>query len=105
MTDERPMVLEVVASGKRMKPDDPREVLRPATDEELAQWEFDEAERLKGNAMFRRMERNGLLAASDWTQLPDADLSAGAKAAWKKYRQVLRDNPEGPWPEPPEVAR
>lgn len=34
-------------------------------------------------------QRNALLVASDWTQLPDAP-SAG-KAAWASYRQALRD--------------
>lgn len=35
-----------------------------------------------------RAERNNLLAASDWTQLPDASADA---AAWATYRQALRD--------------
>jgi len=35
-----------------------------------------------------RAERNRLLAASDWTQLPDASADA---AAWATYRQALRD--------------
>jgi hypothetical protein len=35
-----------------------------------------------------RAERNKLLAASDWTQLPDASADA---AAWAVYRQALRD--------------
>ena len=35
-----------------------------------------------------RAERNKLLAASDWTQLPDASADA---AAWATYRQALRD--------------
>lgn len=35
-----------------------------------------------------RAERNRLLAASDWTQLPDASADA---AAWAIYRQALRD--------------
>lgn len=33
-------------------------------------------------------ERNRLLVASDWTQLPDAPVDA---AAWATYRQALRD--------------
>lgn len=35
-----------------------------------------------------RAERDALLAASDWTQLPDAPVDA---AAWAVYRQALRD--------------
>ena len=35
-----------------------------------------------------RAERNRLLVASDWTQLPDAPVDA---AAWATYRQTLRD--------------
>jgi hypothetical protein len=35
-----------------------------------------------------RAERNKLLVASDWTQLPDAPVDA---AAWATYRQALRD--------------
>jgi hypothetical protein len=40
-----------------------------------------------------RAQRNSLLAASDWTQIPDADLTATAKTAWREYRQALRDLP------------
>jgi hypothetical protein len=35
-----------------------------------------------------RAERNKLLVASDWTQLPDAPVDA---VAWATYRQTLRD--------------
>jgi|LauGreDrversion4_2_1035121.scaffolds.fasta_scaffold42345_3 hypothetical protein len=35
-----------------------------------------------------RAERNGLLSASDWTQVADAPVD---KAAWATYRQALRD--------------
>jgi len=52
-----------------------------------------------------RKERNALLAASDWTVLGD---SPTPTAAWKAYRQALRDlpaNTEDPWnpvwPTPP----
>lgn len=41
-----------------------------------------------------RAERNRRIAASDWTQLPDAALTAEQKAAWASYRQALRDLPE-----------
>lgn len=38
-----------------------------------------------------RAERAVRLAASDWTQLPDAPLSTEQRAAWAVYRQSLRD--------------
>lgn len=38
-----------------------------------------------------RAERNALLTASDWTQMPDAPLDAMAKANWAHYRKALRD--------------
>lgn len=38
-----------------------------------------------------RRKRDDLLAASDWTQVLDAPLSAEAKEAWAEYRQALRD--------------
>ena len=41
-----------------------------------------------------RAERDRRLAASDFTQLPDAPFSAAAKTAWQTYRQALRDLPE-----------
>jgi len=54
-----------------------------------------------------RVERNALLASSDWTQSPDSPLDE-AKAEWATYRQELRDLPastEDPanptWPEVP----
>lgn len=38
-----------------------------------------------------RMTRDQMLAASDWTQVPDAPVD---QAAWATYRQALRDLPE-----------
>jgi len=35
-----------------------------------------------------RIQRNALLSACDWTQLPDAPVDA---EAWAVYRQALRD--------------
>ena len=40
-----------------------------------------------------RTTRNGLLEDSDWTQLPDVQLSADELTSWKQYRQELRDWP------------
>ena len=38
--------------------------------------------------------RNELLMQSDWTQLPDVQLSEEQKESWRIYRQQLRDLPE-----------
>lgn len=58
-----------------------------------------------------RAQRDGWLAASNWTQLPDNSLTEAQRAAWATYRQALRDAPAnwtaGPeWdaPDPPEVV-
>lgn len=52
-----------------------------------------------------RTKRDGLLTASDWTVLSDSPTST---AAWKTYRQALRDLPANTtdptdvdWPTPP----
>lgn len=52
-----------------------------------------------------RYNRDKLLQASDWTQLPDVPLAT--KEAWAAYRQALRDLTDQPdpfnivWPTPP----
>ena len=40
-----------------------------------------------------RSERNGILSATDWTQVPDSPLTDAKKEEWKVYRQSLRDLP------------
>ena len=55
----------------------------PLTDEEI------EAEKLK-----KRIERNRLLAQTDWTQLPDVPEEFTIKS--REYRQKLRDIPQDP---------
>ena len=40
-----------------------------------------------------RTVRDGKLTNSDWTQLPDAQLTDSKKAEWATYRQALRDLP------------
>ena len=50
---------------------------RPVAEQEAAQWEV------------VRAERQRLLQASDWTQLPDVPIDT--KEAWAAYRQALRD--------------
>lgn len=52
-----------------------------------------------------RRYRDTLLSACDWTQLPD--VAPATQAAWKDYRQALREVTEQPdqfaivWPTPP----
>ena len=55
-----------------------------------------------------RRERDRLLAASDWSQMPDNALDAPTIAGWAAYRQALRDIPQTQddpnsivWPEAP----
>lgn len=55
-----------------------------------------------------RAERDRRLTACDWTQMPDAPLTDGQRAAWRDYRTALRDlptatiDPTAPaWPDPP----
>lgn len=38
-----------------------------------------------------RDQRNSLLASCDWTQLPDAPVTAEKRQEWVTYRQQLRD--------------
>ncbi len=40
-----------------------------------------------------RIERNRLIAETDWTQLKDIDLDIIRERNWKNYRQALRDLP------------
>lgn len=70
-------------------------------DETLFEWVFCEAAAF---SHIRRM-RDVLLAACDWTQLPDVPSETRAK--WTGYRQALRDVTSQPdltnviWPTPP----
>ncbi|MFG6660099.1 tail fiber assembly protein [Sulfitobacter sp. 915] len=55
-----------------------------------------------------RYRRYNLLAASDWTQMPDSPHTPEQREAWAVYRQALRDLPENTedpaaivWPQPP----
>ena len=70
----------------------------PATPEQIA-------ERTSAKESEVRQQRNQLLSACDWTQLPDAPVDT---AAWATYRQELRDLTaqagfpwEVVWPEEP----
>lgn len=63
---------------------DPAVDVRPPTQEQLdTQWDV------------VRQERNSLLAACDWTQLPDTPAD---KDSWAAYRQELRDVTNQPDP-------
>lgn len=63
-------------------------------------------------AVLIRQQRIGLLASSDWTQMPDSPLSDAKRAEWAAYRQALRDLPDTGsnvnsiddvvWPTPPQ---
>jgi len=57
---------------------------RPVAEQQAAQWEV------------VRAERNRLLQASDWTQLPDVPIDT--KEAWAIYRQALREVTNQPDP-------
>ena len=40
-----------------------------------------------------RVERNKLIAETDWTQANDSPLGSSKKTEWQTYRQALRDLP------------
>ena len=82
--------------------EDGTEETRPFTAEEQAAFD---AQQLDYAWSDLRHQRNILLAASDWTVLSDTPTST---AAWKAYRQELRDLPANTtdpfnpvWPTPP----
>lgn len=83
-----------LATGERTEEDrTPEELAAIATEEQGFAWEA------------LRQRRNALLAECDWTVLSD---SPTPTAAWKAYRQALRDlpanttDPTAPdWPTPP----
>jgi hypothetical protein len=97
------------ASGELMPYQPPR-----PSDNELVTWEWDVAAwrwTPKPTNTFKmcevREKRNMLLAASDWTTLPDVPSSPERRELWRAYRQALRDITDQPdsftivWPEPP----
>jgi hypothetical protein len=56
-----------------------------------------------------RTDRDTRLAATDWTQSPDAPLTENERARYREYRQKLRDVPKQAtfpdsvdWPSVPE---
>lgn len=80
-------------------------VLVPLTAEDIRQAELDAVEGAAVMARMWRSRRDGLLAASDWTQsAPDAPLTDKQRQAWAAYRQKLRDltfDTEPEWPAAP----
>ena len=71
----------------------------PLSAEEIAQRQQDEIAWNNGafdRAMADlRSKRDRLLAASDWTQLPDTTLTTAEKTAWMNYRTELRNITDG----------
>ena len=71
----------------------------PLTPEEIAQRQQDEIAWNNGafdRAMADlRSKRDRLLAASDWTQLPDTTLTNTQKQSWMQYRTELRNITNG----------
>ena len=59
-----------------------------------------------------RSQRDALLAETDWTQVLDAPIDTESQAAYRTYRQALRDVPEQAgfpesidWPEEPATVK
>ena len=59
-------------------------------DYKTKQWVLNKEQTINSNKYIR----NNLLIQSDWTQLPDVDLTTAEKDRWKVYRQALRDMTE-----------
>lgn len=83
-------------------------VIREATPEETQQFIADRASNLIRAQSLTREKRNQLLAATDWTQMPDVPQATMDK--WAPYRQALRDVPQQPgfpknitWPVAPDA--
>jgi len=74
-------------NGWQTKPEKPGEYYNWVLSSES--WELDSARLFEG----LRQLRTGKLVESDWTQIPDAPLTAEQKTAWQTYRQALRDIP------------
>jgi len=92
-------ILEQQAAIERLKPGIHRTVSIDADDivtitmadgSALTQAEVETEIAANGGFIELRIERDGKLSASDWTQTADAPVDA---AAWATYRQALRDLP------------
>lgn len=89
-----------------------RGIIPDATPPGMARWDgekivIDEAWLIGAALAGLRSRRGLLLAACDYTQLPDCPHSTSRIAAWAAYRQALRDLPQTvnplsfEWPTPP----
>jgi len=56
--------------------------------------ELSESENIAITSKELRIKRNAKLQRSDWTQMPDNQLTDTKKAEWAAYRQALRDAPK-----------
>ena len=75
-------------------------VLRDMTPEEKAEKQANDNAWENGGALEQalnnlRVERNFLLADSDWTDLPNSPLTDEKKSEWQTYRTNLRDITDG----------
>lgn len=77
----------------------------PLSDDELEQREADALVDVARQVEERRVERDRLLSASDWTQGTDSPLDGEMIEAWRDYRRELRDldyrRADVSWPVPP----
>ncbi|KZN37580.1 hypothetical protein N474_04940 [Pseudoalteromonas luteoviolacea CPMOR-2] len=66
------------------------------TEQEWPEFTAEQKEQIIDLALFAdiRAKRNRLLAESDYTQMPDSDLSDSEKLAWVAYRKELRMLPQ-----------
>lgn len=74
-------------------------------------WKAEQPDPSEQLAVEVRAQRDALLSACDWTQMPDSPLSEEEKAAYQTYRQALRDVPQQEgfpetisWPEEPKTG-
>ena len=63
------------------------------TAEEEAQLDADAEARDLDLSMVRN-QRNGMLSATDWTQIGDAELGDHTPEEWQEYRTLLRELPQ-----------
>lgn len=77
----------------------------PLTNAEVAQRVADALVDMARQVEERRVERDRLLSASDWTQGTDSPLDGETIEAWRDYRRELRDldyrRADVTWPVPP----
>lgn len=93
--------VDALSEGRKYLPEDAVEI----THEEMLQLTAPPLSEVEAAV---KNYRNGLLAACDWTQIPDADLTTTERNAWKAYRKALRDVTDQPgfptnvtWPTAP----